>query len=289
MGKTERFSGLNADLERIATRVETYLQENNFEVAFSKDPTEPVSWFFIQARKGGALRTAAGARRSTDIIIKGEPQRFEVTIGTGEWGKNMLTSVPLFIVPVFGIVATVAKLYSAKKFESNLWAYIKDQARFLSDSAVKLSTESDSREYDCDYVEAYPGWNSQVTGKLLLERHRDGKNRILFRGDSKEIVIPAEKISKAQIISRKKGLHEHDLMIQIICKDANNRSVKPIFNLNDDIIRGVLGGMNELVGEDIILKNIEHVKVITDVRYCTECGAEIAKTGKFCSNCGVSQ
>ena len=289
MVKTERFSGLNADLERIATRVETYLQENNFEVAFSKDPTEPASWFFIQARKAGALRTAAGARRSTDIIIKGEPQSFEVTIGTGEWGKNMLTSVPLFIVPVFGIVATVAKLYSAKKFESNLWAYIKDQARFLGDSAIKLSTESDSREYDCDYVEAYPGWKSQVTGKLLLERHRDGKNRILFRGDSKEIVIPAEKISKAQIISRKKGLHEDDLMIQIICKDANNRSVKPIFNLNDDIISGVLGGMNELVGEDIILKNIEHVKVITDVKFCTECGAEISKTGKFCSNCGVSQ
>lgn len=290
MAKTERFTGLNTDLERLATRIETYLQENNFEIAFSKDPTEPASWFFIQARKAGALRTAAGARRSTDIAIKGEPKSFEVTIGTGEWGKNILTSVPLFIVPMVGIVATVAKLYTAKKFENSLWKYIKDQVRFLRDSTVTATAErSDTRGYDCDYVEGYPDWNSQVGGgKLLLERRRDGKNRILYRAGSKEIIIPAEKISNAQIISRRKGLHEHDLMIQISCKE-NGRTIKPVFNLHDDIISGVLAGINELVGEDKLLKNVEHTKVITDVKYCVQCGAEIAKAARFCSTCGAAQ
>ncbi len=84
MGKTEKFSGLNTDLERLANRVQMYLQENGFEVAYSKDPTAPASWFFIQASKASALRTVAGARRSTDITIKGAPDNFEVSVGTGE-------------------------------------------------------------------------------------------------------------------------------------------------------------------------------------------------------------
>ncbi len=290
MGRTEKFTGLGNDPERLATRIETFLQENDFEVAFSKDPTEPASWFFIQARKVGALRTAAGARRSTDIVIKGEPMSFEVTIGTGEWGKNILTSVPLFIFPIVGIVATVAKLYTAKRFENNLWNFIKDQVSFLRDSAVASTPEqSDTREYDCDYVEGYPGWNSQVEGKLLLERHREGKNRILFRADLKEIVIPAEKISNAQIISRRKGLQKGDLMIQISAKDADDKRLKPIFNVHDHIISGVLVGINELVGEDKLLKAVEHVKVITDVKFCIKCGAEIGKESKFCSACGAAQ
>lgn len=290
MAKTERFSGLNVDLERLATRIETYLQENKFEVAFSKDPTEPASWYFVQARKAGALRTAAGARRSTDIAIKGQPNDFEVSIGTGEWGKNLLMSAPLFIVPMVGIVATVAKVYTGKKFESNLWKYIRDQVNFLRNSSETVTAEHlDTREYDCDYVEGYPGWSSQIEGgRLLLERRKDGKNRLVFRADSKEIVIPAEKISNAEIIKRKKGLHEHDLMIQITCKD-NGRTIKPVLNLHDDIISGVLAGINELVGEEKVLKAVEHTKVIAEVKYCIQCGSEIARVAKFCSMCGAAQ
>lgn len=291
MGKTERFTGLELDLERLATRIETYLLENNFEVAYSKDPTAPPSWFFIQARKGGALRTAAGARRSTDITIKGQPNSFEVSIGTGEWGKNMLTSAPLFIVPMVGIVATVAKLYTAKRFEKNLWKYINDQAGFLRKSAETRTEEHlDTRRYDCDYVEGYPGWKTTIEGgKLLLERRRDGKNRLVFKADSREIVIPAEKVTGAQIITRKKGLHEDDLMIQITCKDAKGRTVKPVLNLNDDIISGVLAGINELVGEEKALKDLEHTEVITEVKYCPQCGGEIPKAAKYCSSCGAQQ
>lgn len=292
MAKTERFTGQNVDLERLATRIETYLQDDGFEVAFSKDPTEPASWFFIQARKAGALRTVAGARRSTDIAIKGEPNSFEVTIGTGEWGKNLATSAPLFIVPIVGIVATVAKLYTAKKFGDNLWKYIKDQARFLNGSSVARTARAqpDIRVYDCDYVEGYPGWNSQIEGgKLLLERQREGKNRLVFRADSKEIVIPAEQVSEAHIIARRKGLHAHDIMIQISCKDDRGKTIKPVFNLNDDIITGVLAGINELVGEDKLLKSFEQINVVTEVKFCTKCGLQIPKIAKFCSECGALQ
>ena len=300
MGKNERFTGLNADLERLAMRAQSYLQENKFEVAYSKDPTEPASWFFIQASKAGALRTAAGARRSTDITIRGNPNDFQVSIGTGEWGKNLITSAPLFIIPVVGITATLAKLYTAKRFEDNLWKFIKDQARYLGGSASKdvgsMDSEKsklgvDSRAYDCDYVEGYPGWNSQVVGgKLILFREKGGKNKLVFRSpDSKEIVIPAASIAEANIISRRKGLNEDDLMIQLACKDENGKNVKPIINLNDDVIRGVLAGINEIVGEDKVLRNFQQVNVTTEVKYCLSCGAQMAKQANFCPSCGQRQ
>jgi len=307
MAKTERYTNLDVDLERLATRIETYLQENKFEVAFSRDSTEPASWFFIQARKAGALRTAAGARRSTDITIRGHPDSFEVTIGTGEWGKNIITSAPLFIVPIVGISATLAKLYVAKKFEDGLWKYIRDQARFLEASASATTWRTkpnapaeaagvDSRSYDCDYVEGYPGWNRQIEGgKLVLFRERGGKNRLVFKsGDDdnqqqKTIVIPAQNIAEASIISRKKGLHENDLMIQINCKDENGKNIKPVFNLNDDTIRGVLAGINEIVGEDKGLRSLEQIHITTDSKYCSGCGSQIARDAKFCSSCGQKQ
>ncbi|MEO9365457.1 MULTISPECIES: zinc ribbon domain-containing protein [Candidatus Nitrosocaldus] len=291
MGKTERFTGLNVDLERLATRVQMYLQENGFEVAYSKDPTAPPSWFFIQARKISTLRSIAGARRSTDITIKGKPDDFEVTISTGEWGKNMLSSAPLFIVPIVGITATVAKLYTAKSFESNLWKYIKDQIKFLSNSAVQVESKErlDKRVYDCDYVEGYPGWKDSVEGgRLVLERSRDGNNRVVFTSSKGDIVIPASSIEQAQIIARRKGLHEHDLMIQMVVKQ-NGKSIKPVFNLKDEIIAGVLAGINELVSEEKAMRSIEHASVITDVKYCIKCGAEIPKSARFCSQCGSPQ
>ena len=299
MAKTQRFSGDDTDLERLGTRVETYLQESKFEVAFSKDTSEPASWFFIQARKAGALRTVAGARRSTDITIRGSPDDFQVTIGTGEWGKNIITSAPLFIVPIVGITATLAKLYVAKRFEDSLWRYITDQVKFLNGSASSARTQTagartgiDSRAYPCDYVEGYPGWKLQLAGgKLALIREKEGNNKLVFKSqdDEQQIVIPAKDILQAAIISRKRGLHENDLMIQISCKDESGKSVKPVFNLNDDIIRGVLAGINEIVGEEKGLRSFEQVHVTTDVKYCASCGSQIPKEAKFCPSCGQKQ
>jgi hypothetical protein len=295
MGKTETITNLNTDLGRLATRVETYLQENGFEVAFSKDQTEPASWFFIQARKAGTLRTVAGARRSTDITIRGSPDQFEVSIGTGEWGKNLVSSVPLFIVPIVGISASLVKLYTAKKFEDNLWKFIRDQARFLSGSASKgvqpqTGMTVDSRAYDCDYIEGYPGWKAQVIGgKLVLFRERGGENRIVFKSGSQEITIPAANIKGATIITKRKGLHKGDLMIQLDCKDDSGKNLRIVFNVNDDIIRGVMAGIDELAGEDKALRGIEEASVTTDIKYCAGCGASIPKGASFCSSCGQKQ
>jgi hypothetical protein len=260
MAKTHRFHGYGTDIKRLATRIETYLSENNFEVAFSNDQAEPASTFFIQARKLGALRTAAGTRRSTDIKIQGTPENFEVTVGTGQWGNNLIVSAPLFVIPVLGIVATVARLYTAKKFESNLWKYIKEQADFLRNSAEsnkKETTKPDQLEYKCDYMEGYPGWNSQICdGKIILQRQKSGFDRIVFESpDGEQFTIPTTKIEKTAILSRKKGLSEGDLLLEITCIDKNGNTINPVLNLSDDIIAGVLAGINELVA-DVYLKSL---------------------------------
>jgi hypothetical protein len=289
MGKTERFTNSNVDLERLATRVSMYLQENGFEVAYSKDPTAPPSWYFIQARKLSAIRSIAGARRSTDITIRGKPSDFEVTISTGEWGKNLLSSAPLFVVPIIGAAATVAKLYVGKKFESNIWKYIKDQVMFLNNSMIEkeVYASKDQRVYNADYVEGYRDWKEIVNGKLILERNRDGSNNIIFTSSKGEITIPAKSIEKAEIISRRKGLHENDLMIQLLVKqDSKDQTI--VFNVNDDIITGIFAGINELVNEDKGLKSVEHT-IVSDTKYCIKCGKDIPKEARFCYSCGAPQ
>ncbi|TBR23795.1 MAG: hypothetical protein EPO63_05085 [Candidatus Nitrosotenuis sp.] len=262
MAKTHRFFDCSLDINRLATRVTTYLQDHSFEVALSKDKENPPTWCFVQARKNGILRTTTGTRRSINISINGVPDNVEVTIGSGEWGKNLLSSAPLFVIPVIGIAATLTKFYTAKRFESNLWKYIREQIIHLKDTCSTNSeeyfTKSDFREYECDYVEGYPGWDlPSLGGTLVLEHKREEKHRIVFTSsNSKEIAISAENIIKASIISRQKGLNEHDLMIEIVYKDKNGKITQPIFNLNDAIITGVLAGINELVAEDTYLKNL---------------------------------
>ena len=299
MAKTQRFTGKHVDLERLANRIETYLQENKFEVAFSKDNTG--KRIFIQARKVSLLRTAAGARRSTDIMLQGSPNNFHVTIGTGEWGKNLLVSAPLFLVPLVGISVTIAKLYTGKKFESNLWRFVKDQIGFLSQSktisapskATAKTPESEKQvlEYDCDYVGGFPGWSRSVNGgQLILERSKDSSDRIIFVSpDSKKISINASSVTEANIISGKVGYHKDDKMIQIKCTDSKNRTIRPIFNIHDDIIRGVLAGIDELVGEDKVLRQLMHTKVDVKIKECKKCGLEIPSNSKFCYKCGKKQ
>jgi hypothetical protein len=47
-------------------------------------------------------------------------------------------------------------------------------------------------------------------------------------------------------------LREDRIMIQITCKDKNGDTVtvKPVFSLKKDIVRGVVAGINQLIREE---------------------------------------
>lgn len=251
MPKTQSFQSCSVDVERLASEIQAYLIQHSFEVAFSKSSEERA--YFIQARKRGTLRTATGTRRSTDIKISGIPDDFEIRVGTGEWGNNLIVSAPLFVVPIVGIMATGARLYSAKKFESNLWKHIKNQVKTLHGTATygkKTTKPANQKEYDCDYVEGYPGWTSQVRGRITVERPESGPIRLVFEAhDGEQITIPASKIEKAAIISRKNDQNEHDLMMEITCQGRDGVMINPVFNISDDVIAGVLAGINNAIEE----------------------------------------
>jgi len=301
------------DLKRLAKRVYSYLNENKFEVAYSKDESEPATWFFIQARKVDKLRTITGMRRSTDITIKGKPDHFDVNISTGEWGKNLMSSAPLLLGAGllkdndYAVIASVAaagvssviKWFTARNFEVNLKKFIVDQIKFLENSYSKeippnpeKKLKKDSMEYQCDYVGGYPNWKEHLLGgRLILELYENGKNKIIFSSPtskSKKIILPAEGIKEANIISQKKGFSEDDLMIQLNCKNKSGEIVHPVFNISDDIIRNVVSGISELVSDDKI-PNMMGETITSDTKKCRNCNLDISTKFKFCTSCGFKQ
>ncbi len=248
MPKTEKFIGKNANIERIATRIENYLTENKFEVAFSRDVSGESHTYLIQARKSGLIRTVSGSRRSTDITISGQPNNFEIKVGTGEWGKNLVTSAPLFVIPLVGIATTVTKLYTAKKFEDNLWSFVKDQVKYLENTHTKDQTNL--KEYPCEYVEGYSEWKSPIRDCKLFLEYNSGNSCIILKTSIEQgLKIPATKIESAKIIMKRSKENTDDRMIQITFRDDHDKKRSPIFNFDDDIIRGVLAGIDELVSE----------------------------------------
>ena len=253
MPKTEKFIGKNANIERIATRIENYLTENKFEVAFARDVSGENHTYLIQARKTGLIRTVSGSRRSTDITITGQPNNFEIKVGTGEWGKNLVTSAPLFVVPLVGIATTITKLYTAKKFEDNLWSFAKDQVKYLENTHTK--EQKNLKEYSCEYVEGYPGWNSPIKDcKLILEYSSGNSCLILKTSIEQGLKIPATRVENAKIVMKKSKDNGDDRMIEITFRDDHDKKQRLVFNFNDDIIRGVLAGIDELVSETKLQK-----------------------------------
>lgn len=70
-----------------------------------------------------------------DVIIKGVPDDFEVTIGSSDWGKNLAASVITGTL-TFGLgwVWAGASALTYKVFEDKLWGYINSQIQLLSTS-----------------------------------------------------------------------------------------------------------------------------------------------------------
>ena len=316
MGKTITYIDKNMDLARLAERIHVFLQETGHEVAYSKDETGQATWFFIQARKISAMRTLAGMRRSMDISIKGKPNHFDIKLSTGEWGKNLISSAPLMVPALItglgtkdtnqtaslitmgvGVASLFAKMYTAKRAENNTWKYIKDQVKTLTNShkkepVVEPMSPIDSMEYDCDYIEGYPGWNNPVHGgKLILEIYRDNPNRLIFSSgqNSKKITIPANLIEEANLLEKGSGHRKNDKMIQLKCKkQKSSNTLYMVFNIGDNIILEAISGISEIVSDDKIVNSINSSNAaLKNKKYCPNCGNQITTNAKFCSNCGT--
>lgn len=138
--KDERFTGFNVDLERLAIFIKDFCEREGFETRMAKDSTAPPSWFQIQAHKKSFVRTATGTRRSLDVVIKGHPEDFEVAIGTGEWGKNIVAHALLGAVTLGGaLLAGGLGTIMYKRVESKLWKKIKQEIEILRSSSKPVT------------------------------------------------------------------------------------------------------------------------------------------------------
>lgn len=137
-----RFRGRELEIGMLITRVRTYLEDKKFEVSIEY-PSEYAPWWLVQASKGGKFRTISGTRRSTNIRIEGDPNDFEVQLGTGELGKNLLVSSSIAAVPTFGLAIPVSATVVAtmgRRFTNDLWEHILQQIDLLSNNVVNVTS-----------------------------------------------------------------------------------------------------------------------------------------------------
>ena len=97
--------------------------------------------FTVQARKAGKLRTLTSTRKVLTIVIKGTPNDFHVSVGTGEWGKGVAVAVVLT-----GVIGVVGLGFNAA-FREKVWSNIKSIVSSLENSN-SVSTSSISSKED---------------------------------------------------------------------------------------------------------------------------------------------
>lgn len=245
MAKTRVFEGLGIDIEGLSADIRSHLAESGFEVAHSEDRSGKVPVFFIQARKRGMLRTTTGMRRSTDIRIEGVPNYFEIKVGTGEWGNNIIASAPLFVIPIVGITTTAARIYTAKRFESGIWKYITRQIAMLQGRGGVEQERPEDVQYYCDYVGGYQGWDTPVLGGTVrFENEASEAGRLIFRApDGEQITIPGPKIEKASILAGSAASREDHTLLEITHRGRGGGLDRLILSIPSEKISNIMTGV----------------------------------------------
>ena len=130
---------MHVDLRSLAKSVEDFSKSNGFETRTNYDQRTPPTWFQIQSMKSGLGRTIVGARRCLTTVIRGDPDDFEVTIGTSDWGKNLTAALITGSLTLgIGFLWAGASAATYKMFEEKLTSYINDEVLRLSNTGVAV-------------------------------------------------------------------------------------------------------------------------------------------------------
>ncbi len=137
-GKGAHWSGKNVDLMKLTDKIVDWFYADGF-AEVRKDVDNET--FTVQARKAGKLRTLTSTRKVLTIVIKGTPNDFHVSVGTGEWGKGVAVAVVLT-----GVIGVVGLGFNAA-FREKVWSNIKSIVSSLENSN-SVSTSSISSKED---------------------------------------------------------------------------------------------------------------------------------------------
>lgn len=138
--KTVSYTGRSVELQRLAKAVEDFSETGGFETRTYKDEGSPPTWFQIQSMKTGKGRSTIGARRCLDVVIRGQPDNFDVAIGSGDWGKNITASLIVGTLTLgAGLLWAGASAVTYRLFEDKLWEYVNTQVGSLTDTVAARS------------------------------------------------------------------------------------------------------------------------------------------------------
>ena len=145
--KGAHWKNKNIDLKKLTDKMVDFFYADGFAEVRQEESTDKTQ-HVVQAKKAGALRTLSSTRKVITIVIRGNPNDFQVEVGTGEWGKGVAVAVVLT-----GLIGVVGLGFNAA-FREKVWTNIKLAIRSLEDTTpTKSTTRSTSKESESNFCE----------------------------------------------------------------------------------------------------------------------------------------
>jgi len=110
--KKEKEYNKSVDLDKLAFMMQTYFENDRWKVQVGDTENGKL----IQARKGGILEDIIAADRALNILLTKTPSGFKLTMGVGNWLKNIGITVveTLFLTELFLAVDVPEMLWNAE-------------------------------------------------------------------------------------------------------------------------------------------------------------------------------
>ncbi len=112
IGKKElHFQDKNIDLDSLASKIESYLQNEHFH---TQSASTSGSDIVIQAQKGGFLDKVIDADRALTISLSGSPEDVTVNIGIAKWVEHLAVAAveTLLLSDIFLVVDVGESLWT---------------------------------------------------------------------------------------------------------------------------------------------------------------------------------
>ncbi len=131
--KGAHWKNKNVDLKKLAGKLVDFFYADGFSEVRQEESADKTQ-YVIQAKKAGVARTLTSTRKVITIVIKGNPNEFQVEVGTGEWGKGVAMAVVLT-----GLIGVVGLGFNAA-FREKVWTEIRLAVKSLEDTSSTKST-----------------------------------------------------------------------------------------------------------------------------------------------------
>ena len=131
--KGAHWKNKNVDLKKLAEKLVDFFYADGFSEVRQEESADKIQ-YVVQAKKAGVARTLTSTRKVITIVIKGNPNEFQVEVGTGEWGKGVAMAVVLT-----GLIGVVGLGFNAA-FREKVWTEIRLAIKSLEDTTPTRST-----------------------------------------------------------------------------------------------------------------------------------------------------